>query len=233
MLGGNIAKNFVHDVIDFIYPPICIVSETRLPEGNSNNFVSDNVLTNLETVDNYTLIQTAGKLLCRRVYSKYIFENDSDLQTIVHHLKYKKMDRLGLLFGEILSDELKYIDNISDYIIIPVPLHPVKEKERGYNQADFIAKGISSKLGIPVQNGFVKRIRNTPSQTLLTGTQREQNVKDAFSINEKNIGDYNGSPVIIVDDVITTGSTVNEVTKVLSNGLGVKNIIVASIAIAV
>lgn len=231
--GQNIAKIFARDIVDFIYPPICIVSEARLPEGNSNNFVSDEVLNKLEIADNYTLIKASQKLLCKKVYSKFIFEDDSDLQTIIHHLKYKKMNRLGILLGEILSEELKFISDISDYTIIPVPLHPVKEKERGYNQSVYIAKGISSKLGIPVQDKLVKRIRNTPSQTLLTGSQREKNVMDAFCINDKSFGDYDGRPVLILDDVITTGSTVNEVTKVVTNDLGVKEVIVASIAIAV
>lgn len=231
--GHNIFSGLVRGFIDFIYPPICIVSENRLPEGNSNNFVDDKILNNLETVDNYTLIKIASKLLCKSVYSKYTFENEGDLQTIIHHLKYKKMSKLGIMLGSILAEELNQIQNISDYILVPVPLHPVKEKERGYNQSVFIAKGISEKLGIPVRINLVQRIRNTPSQTLLTGTQRENNVKDAFRINEKSVSEYEGNPVLIVDDVITTGSTVNEVTKVLINEIGVSKISAVSIAIAV
>jgi ComF family protein len=92
-----------------------------------------------------------------------------------------------------------------------VPLNPVRLKERGYNQSALIAQQLSNITRIPFSVHLLKRLRNTPSQTKLSREQRKENVKGAFAVQ----GNVEGKRVLLIDDVITTGSTLNECAKVL------------------
>jgi len=98
-------------------------------------------------------------------------------------------------------------------LIVPVPLHPVKFRERGYNQAEWIAKGLGDALDIPVKNDLVKRVRYTNTQTALNQAERLENMKQAFKI----AGSVMGLALGIVDDVLTTGSTLSSMAAVLKN----------------
>jgi len=235
MSGINISqihKLLFNDLLDFLYPPICIVTSNKLPKSNSNNFVDDNILKSLTTIDKHSLNQISAKLLCDKVISLFRFEDGSDLQTIIHHLKYTKMSKLGFVLGSLLASELSTLDEIGSYVLLPVPLHKLKEKERGYNQSEFIARGISKVLNIDVNVDLVKRTKYTQSQTKLNQTERELNVMDAFTLTNPQKSSHDVKNVIIIDDVITTGATINEVTKVLRNKTGINKIVAASIAIA-
>jgi competence protein ComFC len=99
-----------------------------------------------------------------------------------------------------------------DYLI-PVPLHPLKKAERGYNQSFYISNGISRQTGIPVKNNLLKRVRYTDSQTTMTFLERKENVGGAFSVLKRN--NIAGKNFLLVDDVITTGATTNECAKAL------------------
>jgi len=90
-------------------------------------------------------------------------------------------------------------------IIMPVPLHPKRLRERGYNQSEYIAKGISEITGIPVDNTHVTRSRNTPKQALQKGDERKQNVSEAFTVNHPE--QMYHKHILLVDDLITTGET--------------------------
>jgi ComF family protein len=114
-------------------------------------------------------------------------------------------------------------------MIIPVPLHPVKKAERGYNQSYYIAKGLSLITGIPLNNKVLKRVRFTETQTALSMTERRDNIKGAFSL--KRGVSLSGKTVIILDDVITSGSTVSECGRVLLKG-GAQKVYAVSAALA-
>lgn len=162
--------------------------------------------------------------------SLFIFEKDKALQSLIHSFKYNKRflnaKFLGSLVGNKLGEQIKDW-NIN--LIIPVPLHHLKKAERGYNQSEFIVKGLSRKLGIPFTTKAIKRIRYTESQTTFNQVEREKNISNAFKIKNKNkIIDKN---ILIVDDVITTGSTIKECGKALL-GSGAKSIYACSVAIA-
>lgn len=143
-----------------------------------------------------------------------------------------KMSKLGFVLGSLLASELSTLDEIGSYVLLPVPLHKLKEKERGYNQSEFIARGISKVLNIDVNVDLVKRTKYTQSQTKLNQTERELNVMDAFTLTNPQKSSHDVKNVIIIDDVITTGATINEVTKVLRNKTGINKIVAASISIA-
>ena len=138
------------------------------------------------------------------------FYNDI-LHNLIHSLKYHDRANfgfdLGVLLGEeILEDEIGDID-----MIIPVPLHWLKKRERGYNQAFWLAKGLASIYAVPVDTSIIKRTRYTVSQTMLGSTERMVNLDGAFAINKS----LDNQHILLVDDVLTTGSTISNCAKVL------------------
>ncbi len=127
------------------------------------------------------------------------------LRLAIHHLKYNDRVSLARPLGRALRGCLEREPFTAD-IVVPVPLHPKREGERGYNQAGLLARG----LGRPVLTNLVRRRKNTLSQTGLTRPERSLNIRGAFDVRRPV-----GGSVLIVDDIRTTGSTINELAKVL------------------
>lgn len=161
-------------------------------------------------------------------YSKYVFETDKSLQHIIHALKYGRQFRIGVFLGEILAAGIK-TKNWQIDLIIPVPIHHLKKAERGYNQSDFIAKGLSKSLGKPYSTKLIKRTRHTDSQTRLHINERAKNVANAFKV--RNAKKIIGKNILLVDDVITTGATTLECGKALINS-GANSVYACSVGIA-
>ncbi len=142
----------------------------------------------------------------------YYFEKNGLLQSLAHFLKYEEMTSVGVELGRRLSVRLSGAQHDA---IIPVPLNRRKERERGYNQSDFLADGLSELLNIPVYRDAVRRVKYTVTQTHLNAEQRKENIAEAFSVAAPEL--IRGKNIIIVDDVITTGSTIQELAKVLKD----------------
>ncbi len=172
----------------------------------------------------------AGKNNISGFNSLYVFEKDKELQKIIHSLKYKQKFLTGKFLGELLG-QAKKNDILTWQIdfIIPVPLHIVKKLERSYNQSFYIAKGVGKITGKRIKDSFIKRKRYTQSQTTMNIKEREENIKDAFTVKHKK--KLNGKNILLIDDVITTGATTNECGKILLQG-GANKVYAASIAIA-
>jgi len=162
--------------------------------------------------------------------SLFVFEKDKELQDVIHELKYNGKFSIGTFLGKVLADAYK--EKLNDWgieFIVPIPLHRLKRAERGYNQSDFIARGIKSVLNIPVANKIIKRIRFTETQTNLNLSDRKVNMKDAFSFRNNKI--FRGKNILLIDDVITTGATTSECGRIILEG-GAANVYAASVAIA-
>ncbi|MDD5361586.1 MAG: phosphoribosyltransferase family protein [Ignavibacteria bacterium] len=211
-------SSFKDDFVDFVFPKICIISDERLPEGNSNNFIKDELLEKLELVKKDKLVLARAKINSDFFLSKYAFRTDNEIQTLIHYLKYKGFSKIGEFLGRIIGALLldKYTEELSQFdLLMPVPLFVSKERERGYNQSYHICRGISDAAGLDILNDKVLRIKNTKSQTGLTYDRRIENVKNAFIINDKCKTIVDGKGILVVDDVITTGSTIKEVIRIL------------------
>jgi ComF family protein len=141
------------------------------------------------------------------------------LREIIHHLKYSDRPSLAKPLGDILKDCLQRESFTGDRII-PVPLHRSRQRRRGFNQAELIAR----RLGRPLLTGLVRRRKNTPSQTGLSRAERKRNLMSAFEVR----GSIKGT-VIVVDDVYTTGSTMNEIARTLKRA-GVERVEVLTVA---
>lgn len=225
----------LHNIINFIYPKICIVSEIRLDESNSNPFINDYEIKSLAKVGTSDLRDLENKLLSDVSFSLFVFRENDNFSKIIYQLKYGGMKKLGVFLGKLLGTEVKkFIEekNLSDFdYIIPVPLFKTKVRERGYNQSDYICQGVSDILNIEFINDFVIRNRHTKSQSKLDRYKRAENVKNAFEINSKYEKTIFDKEIILVDDVVTTGATLNEVVKVLRNG-SCRKIMVCTLAMA-
>ena len=224
-------KIFINSIGEFIFPKICIVSENKLSENNSNDFISDDIIQSLDRLNVNDISDIKLKISNKETFSLYSFKSDSDMQKIIHHFKYAGFSDIGKLFGEILSKEILKSDiNIQDYdFICPVPLFKSKKRSRGYNQSEILSDTISKELNKIHIPDLLKRTRDTKSQTGMNMEERKENVKNVFELNKSyNIKSQN---IILVDDVITTGSTVSECLKALKKG-GADRILVISLAAA-
>jgi ComF family protein len=156
---------------------------------------------------------------------------DDHYQKLVHRLKYDKKIQLGKRLAQKLGESMSEDKEFAGCdMVIPVPLHRARERERGFNQSEVLAEGISRAIGISLAKSILKRKRNTKDQTYLNAQQRAENVKGAFVVAQPER--INGKKIIIVDDVMTTGATLNECASALLNS-GAESILAATVAVVV
>ena len=152
------------------------------------------------------------------------------MQHLLHHLKYKHKPIIGKVLGRRYGVLLKeaHLSNTFD-LIVPVPLHSSRLRQRGYNQSDFVAQGLAEALHIPWSNQHLKCIKKTVTQTKKGKLERLKGVEDAFYAT--NITDIHHKHLLLVDDVITTGATLEACGRALLVA-GIKELSVATIAVA-
>ncbi|NOX38284.1 MAG: ComF family protein [Calditrichaeota bacterium] len=152
------------------------------------------------------------------------------MRKLIHSVKYDHRPRLGAQIGEWVARQLVVNDAIhipEPALLVAVPLHSVRVKERGYNQSECIARGISRILQLPWRSDLLKRIRYTRSQTRLNRSQRRQNVANAFTLSSPDLNAFRS--VVLVDDLVTTGATMNECARTLKQA-GVQHILGMAVA---
>ena len=210
-------------ILDLIYPPVCglcgkinsksLCKKCEIKLNNQAVF----------EIDNYS--QNLNKYFDEHLY---MFMYDGLIRSLI--LKYKFNDKpyLYKTFIKYLLNNEKFVEILKNYdIIVAVPLSKERKKQRGYNQSNLIAVEISKKLQIKLCNNSLKKVQNTVKQSTLNKQERKQNIQGAYMLkNAKNLYKKN---VLIIDDIYTTGSTVNECSKELSKA-GTKKIGILTIA---
>lgn len=161
--------------------------------------------------------------------SLFSINENHDYIKLIYALKYYGLPRIGLELGSELAQLLIHYNKINYDAIIPVPIHKARLRERTYNQSVYIAYGIKNVLNIKVDTSILKRKIYTGTQTVLDKSERIVNLKNAFKINKKQ--NIVGKKFLIVDDVLTTGSTVNSCGECLLEA-GAKSVDVASLVSA-
>lgn len=170
---------------------------------------------------------TCGKCLKKRPIFDKIFVNytyEEPLRTILHEFKYKE----GLYLSSFLADLMiqNFVNDLTDSeCLIPVPLHYAKLKTRGFNQAALLSRNLAKFLKIPAELNYCQKIYNTKSQAGLTLKERHKNLKNAFQLTKP----INYKKIILIDDLITSGSTVNELAKLFKQN-GVQKVFVWCVA---
>jgi ComF family protein len=174
---------------------------------------------------------------CRRLVFKFnratvLGEYEDELRSIILRMKTDKSGfNARMLSALLLRERNKFFDNLID-VIIPVPIHRKRRWWRGVNSPDFIADEIGRGLNVPVITDAIKRTSATALQFNLSDRARSRNVKGAFDINPQKIKLLKNKRILIVDDILTTGATCNEISKLLKKA-GAKSIAVCAIARAV
>ncbi len=171
-----------------------------------------------------------GKVPLERAVSLFYFIKGGVGQSLIHQLKYKSKGGVGEHFGQILGERLSVLPAFQDIdAIVPVPLSKGKKRKRGYNQSEKIARGIAQKLQKPVLPDYLLRVKQKESQTQYNKFTRWQNIQLCYERNEKIKSSFRH--ILLVDDVITTGATIESCVHVLLEQGNIK-VSVASLAFA-
>lgn len=170
-----------------------------------------------------------GRITIEKACSFVYFKQDGIVQNIMHHFKYKGKKDIGNVFGALFANELidsEFISSID--LIVPVPIHAKKRAIRGYNQSDHIAEGLSKGLNIPWNGKVVKKVIDTESQTKKKRYERWKNVEKVFKVLDPEF--IQGKHILLIDDVLTTGSTLeacgNSILKVTGTKVSIATIAV-------
>jgi ComF family protein len=181
--------------------------------------------------ENDAALRFSGRVPYERVTVFAYFTGDGLLQHLLHGLKYRGRQDIGRYLGGRFGENLIASDWLSDIdLIIPVPLHPAKEAIRGYNQSLVISEAIGAEAKISVQDGILKRIRETESQTKKSRAERAANMEGAFALHNHEL--IKGKHILLFDDVLTTGATLEACANALLKAENVK-ISIATIGIAI
>lgn len=208
------AQGVLQTLLDTIFPPRCAACQHRGAELCASSLAQVRTIQPPYCQHCHTPLQP-GYGTCRncqyhrlrlhglRVAGRY----EGTLRTCIHAFKYKGYRRLADPLGLLLVDAYKKFQLQAD-IIIPVPLHAERIRERGYNQAQLLAQVCATHLHLPLETTLLKRIRATPAQALLKQKERQQNVAGAFACTlSGDTQPLRGSRVLLIDDVCTTGAT--------------------------
>ncbi len=216
-------SDFVFDFVNLFFPEICAACSNSLLKNEKT--ICTKCLYNLPKTNFHKEEENPisrlfwGKTYIENATAYYYFHKGSIFQDLIHKLKYNNRQDIGYLLGLLLGNELIESNLYKDIdIIVSVPLHPKREKKRGYNQSDCIAEGIAKGLKKPTNLKTICRIIETTTQTKKNKEERWNNVKDIFSI--KYPEKFENKHILLVDDVITTGSTIEACARTI---LSVKN----------
>ncbi len=172
-----------------------------------------------------------GRCKIEKAAAFSFYNRGSRIRNLIHNLKYKGIKEIGYELGKIYGTVLHNSGFTSGMdIIIPVPLHQSKEKQRGFNQSEIISAGLSEAAGLPVNSKILERKIVTTTQTRKSRYERWKNVEGIFNVTDPL--KISGKHILLVDDVITTGSTLESCVNELLKTEGVKVSVVA-LAVAV
>lgn len=206
----NELTQYLNDFLEFIFPELCITCNTRLISQEKYlcmNCWSDIPVTNFHLAEENKVARLFwGRVKIEFATSYFSYKKGSRYQQLIHYIKYKGLKELGFETGRKFGNTLLHSKCLQDVdVIVPVPLHLKKEKKRGFNQSLYIAKGIAESTDKPLIEKNLYRKIFTSTQTKKNRFERWQNVENIFGI--RNPEEFAGKHILLVDDVVTTGST--------------------------
>ena len=206
-------------LLDWLYPPACVACRVLLPVNEKNG-------------------QRPFCPACRELFTPITkersiatFTYEGLIRELILDMKFNSKKQiaqaLGLLWAECLQSYP--VENISDYVLVPVPMHRNKKRRRGFNQAEVMSLPLAARLNIPIAN-VLSRTRDTTPQSEVHFSRRAENVRGAFCISPRQ--EPRGRNYILTDDIFTTGASLNECTRVLKNA-GAASVICMTLTISV
>lgn len=227
-------KWLVESVLNLLYPELCLSCGNSLVEGEEAICLHcENSLPRTrfhDDKDNLVNQLFWGRARVTSATSFMFFRRKGIVQHLMHEFKYKGEKEIGAYLGKLFAQELVNQDVFSDVdVIIPIPLHHEKEKKRGYNQAAIIGYGMSGEMHVPVRTDLLIRVEKTSTQTRKGRYDRWENVSSVFAIRHPEEFPY--KHVLLVDDVITTGATLEACAQRILTGTEA-NVSIATLAVA-
>ncbi len=206
------------DLLSLFYPRLCAGCHTALVRGEETlclGCLADLPKTGFEKIADNPVVQLFwGRANLKMATAFCTFDKGGIMQHLMHQLKYKGRkdvaEKLGFLMGTDLIQSPPYQEI---ELLIPVPLHPKREHKRGYNQSAELGKGIAEAMGIAIMEGNLVRNNYSESQTNKGRFERWENVKELFGVRKPEL--LEGKHILLVDDVVTTGSTLEACVQVL------------------
>jgi ComF family protein len=208
-------------LLDLVFPPRCVNCQV------ANSWLCEKCQREITFIDGIVcercgtptpVAEAASCPQCRHnplqfidgIRSAAYFENNP-IRPAIHFLKYRNHKAIAAILGQILADACEKYGVEAD-VVVPVPLHAARFRERGYNQCELLAREVGILLDLPVNINSLQRIRHTKSQMKLGATERHQNVIDAFACRNQALS---GQTILLIDDVCTTGSTLDACARAL------------------
>ena len=224
--------SLLSDFFALFFPNFCFGCHDALKKGEE--ILCSQCLSELPRLDyfqsdnNPLVNRFIGRVPMKHGWALLKFQKAGIVQNLLHQLKYKNRPEIGERLGKILAQKIKEANQAGEIdLIIPVPLHKNRIRMRGYNQSSMIARGISEVFEVPHSEMVIKRVSATKTQTKKSKVERWENVNYAFQVID--VGAISTKRILIVDDVVTTGATIEAIAKCLLNA-GAREISVACLA---
>ncbi len=237
--------NLITGLKDIIYPRTCLICKQDLAKTCVDEFVCVKCWASIKkntppfcrrcgrNLDRESLAKTYCSACLKapkhfdRAFAPCIYEGP--IKNLIHEFKYRKIDYLAKTLSGLMVDFIREYDvPVSSMdIIIPVPLHPARLREREFNQAELLARNIASVFTKIISADNLVRLRHTRTQAELEGSDRLTNVKDSFSVKWPDR--IKGKSILLIDDVLTTGATSSEASRALKNA-GANSVFVLTLA---
>lgn len=184
------------NILDLIFPKSCLEC------GKGNKYICSDCIKK---------VRRLGEFPGERIS---VFKYEGVIRKAIISLKYKFSSDISEEIAELISKELKKMNlNLKEVVLVPIPLHPKRQKMRGFNQSEVVGEYLANKMRWELNKDILVKNTNTKPQVGLKGRERHLNLKNTFSLNKKQ--NLKGKTIIIFDDVYTTGSTIKEAIKVL------------------
>jgi len=231
----NLPSSIVSPLLHFIYPHICIGCGSDVLDAD--NFLCLDCINNLPHTgfamhaNNPVEKIYRGRMAITAGMSEIYFAKNSIIQNLIHEFKYKGNKKIGAYLGRMMGNSLQNSNRFMDIdYLVPIPLFTEKEFKRGFNQASILCQGISEVLGIPIVSKNVMRNIHTETQTKKGRAERWKNVEKKFSVTDPGV--FANKHILLVDDVITTGATLeacgSEILKIEGTRLSVATLAIAT-----
>ncbi len=226
--------NFVSNIFSLFYPNICVICENHLVQ---NEKVICSVCRHklpetdfIENKDNLVENALKGRVPIRSGTALLFFRKKGVVQKLIHALKYQNRQEIGAFFGLWIGRQLRSSSRFNNIDgIVLVPLHPKRQKQRGYNQLTVFGNALSKELKVPVFDNVLVKIGQSYSQTKKSRFNRFEKINERFHIEDTDI--LAGKHILLVDDVFTTGATieacVNEILKTTNVQISVATMVVS------
>lgn len=224
----------ISDLLSLLYPQYCFTCHTSLYKGEKyicTRCIAGLPKTNHHLKNDNPLYSKLLNIKSLQYATSYLtFIKKGKVQKLIHYYKYKNYPEIGATLGKWYAKDLQQLE-VSQYweVIIPVPLHEKKLKKRGYNQSAYFAQGLAAVLNIPTLEHSLIRKEYSSTQTSKSKTERWKNVEQIFAVVDQKAID--NKHVLLVDDIITTGSTLEACAYQLENS-GASAISIATLALA-